>query len=264
MQVAQDTIIYGTTGSEKEQLVEDYLKRISPSSLKYERKLIYDGPKTQVLIRVSDVHYSVDLSLLKCGGLLAWHNVIDLIRGSIAARGKRMGLVLCYAAEECSTDILQAISHCLGRVFGRTVRVFFWLITSSISCLPQRIVSNCRMHRISASTTTSPSWKEVSSKHMASLIFAEIRKADGLMISELRECLYCNEIVLLTIHDIVWPLLRMVISQRATDGKPVAIPELCCLAKVCLSCCQGYENSYRPIFHLERLAMELSKALDDS
>ena len=262
MQLQEDLIVYGTDGSNKEEAVGAFLESASPSSLKYERKLVCETPKSRFFVRVSDIHYSLDLNLLGPAGLVMWNCIVDQIRGSIAASGKREGLVVCYSVEGYSAEVLNAVGQCIGDLMGRTVRIFFWFITSSMCCLPRRIAECCAVHRVPQGLVVQKSWETLSSENMAKNIFSEIEKGDSLEIGRLRETLYSNEIVLLTIHNIVWPLLRMVVDERAVRGRNMTVRELYKLTKLCLSCCNGYEGSYRPIFHLERLALELSKAVD--
>jgi len=167
MRPQEDLIVYGTNGSNKEEVVGSYLESISPSGLKYERKLVCETSRSQFFVRVSDIHYSLDLNLLGPAGLVMWNCIIDRIRESIAASGKREGLVVCYSVEGYSAETLDAIGQCLGDLMGRTVRVFFWFITSSMCCLPRRIAECCAVHRIPQDRIVRKSWETLSSENMA-------------------------------------------------------------------------------------------------
>ena len=70
-----NTIIYGPTGVGKYSQMIYFIKRYSPSSLKYEKKITAIIDKQSYRYKISDIHYEVDMSLLGCYSRILWHEI---------------------------------------------------------------------------------------------------------------------------------------------------------------------------------------------
>tara|TARA_Y100000389_G_C17467914_1_gene527422 strand:+ start:1992 stop:2273 length:282 start_codon:yes stop_codon:yes gene_type:complete len=91
----------------------------------------------------------------------------------------------------------------------------------------------------------------------------EIKKGKNASISNLRSLLYESVMMTLTIHEVVWLLLTMVVKEKAKNGMEVSIGSLERLVVKLIESCASYERGYRPIFHLERMAVDLTLAYDE-
>ena len=60
----KNMIFYGACGVGKYSIVLKSIKKYSPSELKYEKKISILYNKVQYYLKISDIHYEVDLSLL--------------------------------------------------------------------------------------------------------------------------------------------------------------------------------------------------------
>ena len=60
----KNLIFYGPKGVGKYTQMLSAIKRYSPSELKYEKKMITVTSKSTHILKISDIHYEVDMSLL--------------------------------------------------------------------------------------------------------------------------------------------------------------------------------------------------------
>jgi Cdc6-like AAA superfamily ATPase len=58
----ENIIVYGPVGSGKYSQVLYFLKRYSPSELKYEKKMTVQSEKQSYTFHISDIHYEIDMS----------------------------------------------------------------------------------------------------------------------------------------------------------------------------------------------------------
>ena len=61
-----------------------YLSKFSPSKLRYDKKITIPIPKQDpYFIRISDIHYEIDMEQLGCNAKLLWHeiytHIVDII-----------------------------------------------------------------------------------------------------------------------------------------------------------------------------------------
>ena len=66
-------IFYGPKGVGKYTQMLKAIKKYSPSELKYDRKIQYQhNSKSTYILKISDIHFEVDMSLLGCNSKALW------------------------------------------------------------------------------------------------------------------------------------------------------------------------------------------------
>ena len=60
----ENIIVYGAVGSGKYSQILYFLKKYSPSELKYEKKITVQSEKQTYIFHISDIHYEIDMSFL--------------------------------------------------------------------------------------------------------------------------------------------------------------------------------------------------------
>lgn len=262
MDISTDAILYCQSASERDKCLESSLSRHSKSGLSYRRKLVYEGLKSSHIIGVSDTHYAIDLHTLSVEGINGWYAVIDLICDSVSASPGRSRLVVAYGTELASTQIIKCIANSVGPQLSRDVHLYYWIVTTSLSCLPSSLVEACYIKRLGCQED-SITWRKMTANKCASGIMTEIKKGQNASISNLRSLLYESVMLTLTIHEIVWPLLTMMVKEREKSGRKFPLDSLQKLVVKLIGSCASYERGYRPIFHLERMAVDLTLAYDE-
>ena len=74
------------------------IKKYSPTELKYERKMnivIGKGKGKNYNIKISDIHFEIDMSLLGCNAKALWNELYYHILDIISTRPKASGIIIC-------------------------------------------------------------------------------------------------------------------------------------------------------------------------
>ena len=67
-------IFYGPKGVGKYTQMLKSIEKYSPSNLKYDKKIIYAyNSKSTYILKISDIHFEVDMSLLGCNSKALWN-----------------------------------------------------------------------------------------------------------------------------------------------------------------------------------------------
>ena len=101
-------IIYGPPGSGKYSQSLYLLKRYSPTSLKYEKKIYVKTSKDNVSIfKISDIHFEIDFQLLGCNSKQLWHLFYEHILDIISTKINKSGVILCKNFHFISNELLE-------------------------------------------------------------------------------------------------------------------------------------------------------------
>ena len=77
-------ILYGPPGTGKYTESLKIIEKYSPSYLKYERKLTVSSCKNEHILKISDIHYEIDLENMTCNSKIlfndVYNNIIDVIQ----------------------------------------------------------------------------------------------------------------------------------------------------------------------------------------
>ena len=100
-------IISGPAGSGKYTSVLYYLSKFSPSKLKYDKKIIVTITKEIIYyIRISDIHYEIDMEQLGCNAKQYWHEIyIHIIH--IIQQYHTQQVIICKNFHKINNDLLK-------------------------------------------------------------------------------------------------------------------------------------------------------------
>jgi len=246
----QPLILYGPSGVGKYTQMLQVVKRYSPSQLKHEKKLLINA-SSPFYIKISDIHYEIDMELLGCNSKLLWddiyNHIVEIIQNKYT---EKHGIIVCKNVHKINHELLEIFySYMQG-----PVKYIF--LTESISFLPDTLLSKCKVLSIprpslelhhSLGITPSPNLK-AAFQHTAvdtsKPLFQKIRTTlTSYTMSELREDLYSILIFDLGVEAFVYYLLTTI---QATPT------QRCAMVKECVFFLQYFNNNYRPIYHLEK------------
>ena len=137
----ENMIVYGASGSGKYTQVLAILKRMSPTELKYEKKMTVQSEKQTYIFRMSDIHYEIDMSFLGCNSKTLWHDVFFQIVDIISVKPDKIGIIVCKQFHMIHSELLEIFYSYMQRL--PSVNVKFVLITEHISFLPNNILNAC-------------------------------------------------------------------------------------------------------------------------
>jgi hypothetical protein len=148
--MSNNMIIYGSTGVGKYSYMLNLLRPLSPSQLKYDKKVKASTDKQSYIYRISDIHYEIDMSLLGCNSKLIWHEIYCQIIDIITIKPDKLGYIVCKNFHAIHNELLEIFysymqKHCYGYDGrSREIQVYFIIITEHISFFPNNILNRCQ------------------------------------------------------------------------------------------------------------------------
>jgi hypothetical protein len=246
----QPLILYGPSGVGKYTQMLHLVKSYSPSQLKHEKKLLINTT-SPFYIKISDIHYEVDMELLGCNSKLLWddiyNHIVEIIQNKYT---EKHGIIVCKNVHKINHELLEIFySYMQG-----SVKYIF--LTESISFLPDTLLSKCKILSIprpsmelhTALGITPSSNLKSALQHVEvdtnKPLFQKIRTTlHTCTMTELREDLYSILIFDLGVEAFVYYLLTTI---------PATVPQRSAMVKECVLFLQYFNNNYRPIYHLEK------------
>ena len=262
-------IFYGPPGVGKYTQVLSLINKLSPSELKYEKKMtIQKDKQSSYIIKISDSHYSEDLSLLGYTSKPLWHEIYIQISDAIAAKANKSGIIVCKNFHSIHSELLEIFYSYIQSFNSSPITLKFIIITEHISFI-QNIINCCEI--ISFARPTKKSYTHCQDvKNLSNLSLEQITniKSIGVTTSnpeniyddiieymidikelkflELRDKLYNIFIMNLDVTDFVWYVFSSLNKKKHIPDSEISK----CLIKV-FAFLQQYNNNYRPIYHLE-------------
>jgi hypothetical protein len=288
-------ILFGPCGVGKYTQMLNIVKNYSKSELKYEKKISITYNKQQYFLKISDIHYEIDMSLLGCNSKLLWHEIyvqiIDIIYTS--KQKANIGIVVCKNFQEIHNELLdnfysymQKKNNTLSST-STNVALKFILITEEISFIPNNILNCCKTISVARPSKTQYNKGLIENGYSTSVIN---QMSSSSQISNIKN-LYCQDINHLTLphkfvcdkilnaiidlHDLNFLKFRDLLYDifiynldvskciwyiviqliEQEELMPTDISET--LIKI-YSFFYYYNNNYRPIFHIENLLLFLA------
>ena len=141
----KNLIFYGTAGVGKYTQMLSCIQKYSPSELKYEKRLTVNYDKEQYLIKMSDIHFEIDMSLLGCNAKLLWNEIytqiIDVIVSSTSHN--QVGIMVCTNFHKINSELLDNFYSYMQGI--NSVRLKYIILTEHVGFIPDNILHNCRM-----------------------------------------------------------------------------------------------------------------------
>jgi len=276
----KNIIFFGPPGIGKYTQALKCIKMYSPSDLKYEKKISINISKqvnmnkSSYFIKISDIHYEIDLSLLGCNSKLLWYEIYCQIIDIISAKSEKYGIILCKNFNKINSDLLENFYSYIQKNNISSIHISFILITEDLSFIPDNILNSCEIIHLSRPTknmynkilnTKIPSnikldtIANIKSLYMDSIhkyniphkiicdkILDSIVNVETLNKLSFRDTIYDIFIYNLNVNECVWYIVSNLILSKKIKKEYIKK-----LMKKIYSFFEYYNNNYRPIYHLE-------------
>jgi Cdc6-like AAA superfamily ATPase len=275
-------IFYGPSGTGKYTQMLKSIKKYSPTELKYEKKISLTYNKQQYFLKISDIHYEIDFSLLGCNAKQLWHEIYQQIIDIISSKTDKSGIIVCKFFHEIHIELLENFYSYMQKNYDINVDLKFIIITEELSFIPDNILNCCEIIRIArpAKTTYMKCLKKkninlktnvitnikmlhlnnenlmLPHKIICNKIIDNLMNINTLHFLSFRDILYDIFIYNLDITECVWYVLVTLIENNAIGSKDISD----ILIQTFLFF-QYYNNNYRPIFHVEKYFLYLTKII---
>lgn len=273
-------IIYGPCGTGKYTQSLRYIKKYSPSHLKYENKMILNSDKYNYSYKISDIHYEIDMSLLGCNAKLIWHELFLQIVDIISVSPNKLGIILCKNFHKIHTELLPLFYSYIQQYNSVLLpfQIKYILISEHISFIPNNIIQSSyvvnigrplsniydylkkpieidkiNIHNLKEVRTISKvdSLEEIPEEYfdiICDSIIKTMVHPKKMSLFEFREKLYDILVYNLDFTEVLWNILVHLISKGQLSNNSLNI-----ITKDIYSQLKQYNNNYRPIYHLESM-----------
>ena len=145
VQDLKNIIFFGPAGTGKYSQALYSIRNYSQSELKYEKKISITFNKQIYFIKISDIHFEVDMSLLGCNSKLLWHDIFMQILDIISTKSEKNGIIICKNFHEIHSELLDNFYSYMQKNSSTNVDIKFILVTEQISFLPDNILNCCEI-----------------------------------------------------------------------------------------------------------------------
>jgi hypothetical protein len=280
----KNLIFYGPKGIGKYTQALSCIKKYSSSELKYEKRLTINSNKDNFIIKMSDIHFEVDMSLLGCNSKILWNDIYNQINDVVSTRTNTYGIILCKYFHKIHSELLDIFYSYMQSQSLNKIKIIFIIITENISFIPDNIINNAQIISIprpkisnyikcfSTKTTSNDQLKSANITnisniknvitHISSLtnphecicnaIIENIKNPDKIEFLTFRDILYDILIYELDINECIWYILTALIHGNLVSDNSMS--DILLKTNIFF---QYYNNNYRPIYHLENYMYNL-------
>ena len=268
-------IFYGPSGIGKYTQVLNYIKKFSPTKLRFERKINFtsSNKKINYEFKVSDIHFEIDMSLLGCHAKLLFNDIYYHILDILSARTSGTGIIVCKNFHHIHSELLEIFYSYMQTLTHKNLKIVYILITENVSFIPRNILNRCQIIPLKrptkgeytkATSKTLMANKDVNTisniknikgrienlnnlnKVICNKIIDKINNFTTIKFLEMRDNLYEIFIYNLDIHSCIYYIVNnLIMSGKLKEEHTEDIfTRLHKFLKL-------YNNNYRPIYHLE-------------
>jgi hypothetical protein len=271
-------ILYGPNGVGKYTQMLKAIKHYSPTELKYEKKISITYNKLPYFLKISDIHYEIDMSLLGCNSKLLWHDIYLQIIDIISLKTDKTGIIVCKYFQEIHNELLE-IFYSYMQKNNLFIDLKYIILTEELGFIPDNILNCCEIIHVPRPSKTqytkciknkiAPTIKLNTITNIKSIQCSTVtiiqsyqficNKIVNMMISiddmtflKFRDLIYDIFIYNLNITECIWYILLSLSKKNKiqnTDLSNIMIKTYCFF--------QYYNNNYRPIYHLENYLLYL-------
>lgn len=139
-----NAIFYGPSGVGKYTQMLLAIKKYSPTELKYEKRMLITFNGDPVYIKMSDIHFEINMALLGCNSKLLWNEIYTQIIDVVSMRPLMSGIVVCKNFHGIHGELLD-VFYSYIRCSNPRIAVSFVLLADNIGFIPNNIVNCCEI-----------------------------------------------------------------------------------------------------------------------
>ena len=138
-------ILYGPSGSGKYTNALKIIEKYSPSNLKYEKKMIINSNKVEHIIKISDIHYEINMENLTCNAKSLFNDIYINIIDAIQVNEKRQGIILCKNFHLIDNELFEIFYSYMQKKLIDNYTIKFILLTDNLSFIHKNIINICKI-----------------------------------------------------------------------------------------------------------------------
>jgi DNA polymerase III delta prime subunit len=139
-------IFYGPSGIGKYSQALYFISAFSSTELKYEKKITVEHEvfkTSNFRVRVSDIHYEIDMALMGCVSKSLWHTIYSQILEIVLSKPHKTGIILCRNFHGIHNELLDIFYSYLQHKCTSHAIIKFIFITEAVSFIPDTMLNCC-------------------------------------------------------------------------------------------------------------------------
>jgi len=275
-------IIYGAPGIGKYTQALNYIKKYSPSELKYERKMNFlFNNKKENFFKISDVHIEIDFSILGCNAKVLFNDLYYQVLDIFSTKQNKCGIVLCKNFHNIHDELIDNFYSYMQNIKYKNITLSYILITEQISFIPKNIINKCNIISINRPSKSKyikvskvKNIKDINSikniKNVKSNInylnndidkicnklILNITNYNTINFLDFRDTCYDILIYNLDINSCIYYIINHFINNGMLSKDNIESIYIKLIKFLTF-----YNNNYRPIYHLESFFYYLCKVI---
>jgi len=137
-------IFYGPSGVGKYSHALYTISKYSPSRMKYEKRMAVSYNKDTFFIKISDVHFEVDMALLGCNSKHIWNEIYNQINDIVSSRVNTTAFIMCKNFQKIHSELLETFYSYMHND-NEFVCLKFIIVTDHVSFIPDNVIQRCKM-----------------------------------------------------------------------------------------------------------------------
>jgi hypothetical protein len=253
-------IIYGAQNIGKYTHALSIVEPYSPSKLRHIKKLCINFNKGEYYIKISDVHYEIDFALLGCNAKQLWSTILCSINDVLKISASKYGIIVCKNFQNIHEELLDVFYSYMQD--NTVTNIKFVILTTALSFIPTNIIDSSliinlqtpkkKIYNIQYKHRETVEALGLNYKNFGDKLIEIIIRNKTPNYLELRETLYDLLTFNVSITECIWYIVSELIAEKhlTDDHIDRAFNHIYLFF-------QYFNNNYRPIYHLERIIINL-------
>ena len=264
LQAIPNLILYGPSSVGKYCEALKIIQYFSPSKLKYEKKMVINSIKNDHIIKISDIHYEINVENLTCISKQLFNDIYKNIIDSIESSQSKEGIILIKNFHVIDDELLEIFYSYMQKILNSNITIKYIILTEHISFINKNILDICEILYYNK-LTNSNYLKKLKNKKNINFI----KQDNDIIIANLNNKI-CDNLVYIILnnnidYNVIRNLLYDLLIYNLNINKSVFYiieniirlkPDLNndFISKIFFKTCEFFKyfnNNYRPIYHME-------------
>ncbi len=264
LQAIPNLILYGPSGVGKYCEALKIIQYFSPSKLKYEKKMVINSIKNDHIIKISDIHYEINVENLTCISKQLFNDIYKNIIDSIESSHSKEGIILIKNFHVIDDELLEIFYSYMQKILNSNITIKYIILTEHISFINKNILDICDILYYNKLTKSNilkklknkkniDSIKQINDTTIANLNnkicdnLVHIILNNNIDYNVIRNLLYDLLIYNLNINESIFYIIENVIRLKPDLNNDF-------ISNIFFKTCDFFKyfnNNYRPIYHME-------------
>ena len=134
-------LLYGPPGSGKYTESLKIIEKYSPSKLKYEKKMYVKSIKNEHIVKISDIHFEINIENLTCNSKQVFNDIYKNILDCIETSNINCAIILLKNFQSIDYELLHVIYSYLQKSINTNISIKYIILTECISFIPNNILN---------------------------------------------------------------------------------------------------------------------------